>query len=354
MAGDASSRLRTAAVGTLPDVRIPLYHRLYWQARLRAKLARLTADRRPIVIGPWHSEVGFEILYWIPFLRRIQEAKAIGRERLHVMSRGGVASWYANLSDSYADTFDYWTPEEFRERNAARKARTGREKQDDVSHHEQGLVAHLRLGHAHLLHPMFMYQVLAPFWTGQASYTLADRYLRFDRIAPPQLPDGIRLPKDFIAVKFYFNPSFPDTPANRRFAADVIARLARQRPVVLLTTGFRVDEHPEISDVSVSVTSIGDHLFPRNNLEVQTAVVARARAFVGTYGGFSYVPTFVGVPSYSFYSDPSKFNPRHLDVMKAASIELAVPYNAGPLEEFQRLAAAIPVTGRRLEPISPH
>lgn len=340
MAADARTPLRPAAVGTLPDVRIPLYHRLYWRARLRVELARLSADRRPIIVGPWHGEVGFEMLYWVPFLRRIQEANGIGRERLHVISRGGVASWYENLSGSYAETFDYWTADEFRERNAARKARTGREKQDDVSHHERVLVGQLRVGPAHHLHPKFMYHVLAPFWTGQAPYTLADRHLSFNRIAPPPLPDAIRLPEDFIAVKFYFNPSFPDTPADRRFAADAIGRLARQRPVVLLNTGFRVDEHPEVSDHSASVTSIADYLLPRNNLEVQTAVVARARAFLGTYGGFSYVPTFVGVPSYSFFST-SEFNPRHLDVVKAASVELTVPYTAAPVEEFQRLADAI-------------
>ena len=340
MAGNAGTTLPPAVVGTLPGVRIPLYHRLYWRARLRGQLARLTADLRPIVVGPWHGEVGFEILYWVPFLRRIQDANGIGRERLHVVSRGGVASWYEKLTDSYAETFDYWTADEFRERNAARKARTGREKQDDVSHHETRLVAQLNVGRAHHLHPRFMYHVLAPFWTGQAPHTLADRYLRFDRITPPPLADGIHLPEDFIAVKFYFNPSFPDTPANRRFAADVIALLAGNRPVVLMTTGFRVDEHPEVSDVSANVTSIADHLVPRNNLEVQTAVVARARAFVGTYGGFSYVPTFVGVPSYSFYSNPS-FNPRHLDVIKAASVELTVPYTAWPLDEFERLADAI-------------
>lgn len=345
MAGDASSPLGTVALDKAASVRIPIYHRLYWRARLRAKLACLTSDRRPIVVGPWHAEVGFEILYWIPFLRRIQDANGIGRERLHVISRGGVASWYGKLTDSYAETFDCWTPNEFRERNAARKDRTGREKQDDVSHHERALVAQLRVGHAHHLHPMFMYHVLAPFWTGQAPHTLAERYLRFDRIAPPHLPDGIRLPEDFIAVKFYFNPSFPDTLANRRFAADVIADLARKRPVVLLTAGFRVDEHDDVSVTSENLTSIADHLVPRNNLEVQTAVVARARAFFGTYGGFSYVPTFVGVPSFSFYSDPSEFNPRHLDVMKAASVELTVPYNAGPLGEFHRHADAIPLPG---------
>lgn len=345
MPGDADSSLAPASAGTLPGMRIPLYHRLYWRARLRRHLARLTADRRPIVVGPWHGEVGFEILYWIPFLRRIQESNGIGRERMHVISRGGVASWYGNLSDSYAETFDYWTPDEFRERNAARKARTGREKQDDISRHERVLVAQNRVGRAHHLHPMFMYHVLAPFWTGQASYALAERHLSFDRVAAPELPHGIQLPKDFIAVKFYFNASFPDTPTNRRVAVEMISRLARKRPVVLLSTGFRVDEHPEVSDVSAAVTSIANHLLPRDNLEIQTAVVARARAFVGTYGGFSYVPTFFGVPSYSLYSDPSKFNPRHLDVITAASSSLGVPYRAAPVERLWPLEDVVSGTG---------
>jgi hypothetical protein len=326
-------------------VHIPLHHRWYWQARLLGKLARIAADRRPIVAGPWHSEVGFEILYWVPFLTRIQEVHHIGRERLHVASRGGVASWYRNVSDSYAETFDYWGPTEFRERNAARKSRTGREKQDDISDDERALVAALGLVHPHLLHPMFMYHALAPFWTGQASYAAASAYLLFRPIAPPKVPERISLPEDFVAVKFYFNPSFPDTPSNRRFAPDVIARLAEERSVVLLNTGFRVDEHEAVSVMSANVASIADHLMPRDNLEVQTAVVARARAFFGTYGGFSYVPTFVGVPSYSFYSHPSQFNQRHLDAMKAASLELGIPYSATPSDAYSGNPEAVFVTG---------
>ena len=30
----------------------------------------------PILVGPWLSEVGFELLYWIPLLRWIKEQVA--------------------------------------------------------------------------------------------------------------------------------------------------------------------------------------------------------------------------------------------------------------------------------------
>ncbi len=51
----------------------------------------------------------------------------------------------------------------------------------------------------------------------------------------------------------------------------------------------------------------------RRNLAVQTAVIARARAFVGTYGGYSYLAPFCGVPSLAFYSEPT-FKVHHLQV----------------------------------------
>jgi hypothetical protein len=336
-----AERLRAAVLGTTSAVGRTVRHRLYWQLRLLAKLARIAADGRPIVVGPWHGEVGFEILYWIPFLTWIQDVTGIPRERFHVISRGGVASWYRNLSDHYTETFDHRSQVEFRERNAARKARTGREKQDHISDDERALVAELGLGTAHLLHPQFLYNVLAEFWMGQAPYALASRYLRFRHFAPPPLRANIELPDDFVAVKFYFNPSFPDSARNRQFASDVVTRLARKQPVVLLATGFRVDEHEELAVESANVTSIADRLSARDNLEVQTAVVARSRAFFGTYGGFSYVPAFLRVPSYSFYSDPAQFNLRHLDVMNAASLELGALYGAAHIDAHERLTAAI-------------
>src|SRR5438067_5828333 len=32
-------------------------------------VARVVSGSAPIVVGPWLSEVGYEVLYWIPFVR---------------------------------------------------------------------------------------------------------------------------------------------------------------------------------------------------------------------------------------------------------------------------------------------
>ncbi len=52
---------------------------------------------------------------------------------------------------------------------------------------------------------------------------------------------------------------------------------------------------------------------PENNLEVQTAVVAHATRFVGTYGGFAYLAPLCGVPAVGFHAADAFYqHHRHL------------------------------------------
>jgi hypothetical protein len=53
------------------------------------------------------------------------------------------------------------------------------------------------------------------------------------------------------------------------------------------------------------VITIADRLTPASNLAVQSAVIARARALVGSYGGYSYLAPLMGVPAVGFYSRPT-------------------------------------------------
>jgi hypothetical protein len=79
----------------------------------------------------------------------------------------------------------------------------------------------------------------------------------------------------------------------------------------------QLDEHrewvptgPRIHDCSAWVT-------PQNNLAVQTALVAKARALVCTYGGFSYLGPMLGVPTLAIHTRDA-FSPVHLAVLRAA------------------------------------
>ena len=70
-----------------------------WRRRLTlAYLARLARSKRPILLGPWRSEVGFEVLYWLPFLRWWARRYAIDPGRLVTVTRGGAAILYGTAA----------------------------------------------------------------------------------------------------------------------------------------------------------------------------------------------------------------------------------------------------------------
>ena len=57
---------------------------------MRKEIAPLTKSDAPIVIGPWVGEVGYELLYWIPFLNWALKEFGLTGRRLIVVSRGGA------------------------------------------------------------------------------------------------------------------------------------------------------------------------------------------------------------------------------------------------------------------------
>jgi hypothetical protein len=152
------------------------------------------------------------------------------------------------------------------------------------------------------------------------------------------VPEVAALPSSFVAVKFYFNDSFPQSTENVRFVRDTVRALAKTSPIVSLTTGLALDDHGHADDPADVAMTLGG-VEPARNLLVQSAVVARASAFVGTYGGFAYLAPFYGVPSIAYYGDASAFSPRHLAVAYSTFSLLGV----GDLLQVRQAAAAAAV-----------
>jgi hypothetical protein len=287
--------------------------------RLRHDLARLARGPQPIIVGPWFGEVGFELLYWIPFVAWFTERFQVKPERLVVISRGGVDAWYRHLASRYCDVFDYLSPSDFARAQAARTAELGEQKQTRPTAFERALLDNIRrdlsLGDAKVLHPSAMYRTFRQYWWGHASTPWVHRHARYQRLmTSPAWRD--RQPS-YIAVKFYFNECFPATAANRAFVADTLSRLTSEDRVISLSTGLQLDDHRACDAELARVERLSGTVEPRNNLAEQTAIVAHARAFIGTYGGFSYLAPFYGVPSTGVYSREDGFSRRHLELARS-------------------------------------
>lgn len=279
----------------------------------RARVAELAAGEGTVVAGPWLAEVGYELLYWIPFLRWAVETEPALRRRLVAVSRGGVHSWYEGLADTYVELYERFEPERLesiRERGSA--AAGGLRKQMAPASTDAEVLAALPLGEGYeLLHPSVMFGAFRQ-WLKRPNAKPETLPFRFAPLSPPR--GAPALPDDFTAVRFYYRASFPDNAANRDVVARVLDRLTSRGPVVSLDPGRRYDDHVDATPPG-DVMHLDELADPASNLAVQTAVVARARAFVGTYGGLAYLGPLVGTPSVSLYSE-RRFRLHHLELAR--------------------------------------
>ena len=135
------------------------------------------------------------------------------------------------------------------------------------------------------------------------------------------------------AAKFYGNVALPETPENRAFVASYLEELTRHTDVVLLNTGQRFDDHEDLPAVARRRLHTVEHLMtPETNLDVQTRIIGGAQAFVGTYGGFSYLAPFLGVRTTAYHANDG-FSRRHLTMARSALVSLG----AGDLFEVSPL-----------------
>lgn len=322
-----------------PDIAAALKgHRARWED-MRPRLAKapeevlgqffhgIAASGLPVVVGPWLSEVGFELLYWIPMLNWAAEKYGIAKERITAISRGGVDAWYASTARGYWDVFSMMTAEDYRAKNDARRAVYKTQKQVFVSDLDiEILAAHLtdrRLERFDWIHPVCMYLLFESYWKSRQGLAWVSDHTRYTPIPRPDGPPPPGLPADYTAVKFYFSKAFPKTAENARFVARTLAALTAAGPVVLLNTGLSLDDHSELApQVKKRLVQVDRHITAENNLRVQSQVIAGARAFYGTYGGFSYLAPFMNVPSYSFYSAENTLHLTHLDAAYRACRQL--------------------------------
>jgi hypothetical protein len=297
-------------------------------AMIDGEIRRVLAEPGRILVGPWTSEVGFELLYWIPFLTWLRETYEVPAERLVAVTRGGAGVWYGNVAGQTVELFERVDPETFRAQTEARWKSVGGQKQIYLDEWESRLLEEVRASGVEagkgVLHPYLMYALFYSVWQGALPSAQVYARTRFARLPAPE-GLALELPDDFTAVRFYFRPSFPDTPENRRLVAGLVERLAAKRPVVLLNPRLAIDDHsdwmPAGGQGVHGIHDLGDAMTPATNLAVQSAAIARARAFVGTYGGLSYLAPFYGRPSLALRSAPEHNLAVHNEVAETAARE---------------------------------
>jgi len=312
--------------------------------RTKRALQELCAGSGPIIVGPWLSEIGFEVLYWVPWLRWAIQFAGLNPHDLTIVSRGGPRSWYQGIGAHYVDVLDFYTPEELCaggkrrvDEQVARAAAMGLKhalrsaKQHMLTAFDKDVIANVSasqgLAAPRVLHPSLMYAFFRPFWK-RATPTLYRTSTVVRRLTPPAL--DVDLPASYVAMKFYSSNALPDTPEHRQMVQGIVSAQVQHSDVVLLHSGTQYDDHGEVPiEPHPRVHRVA--LPPDQNLDIQTAVIARSSGYVGTYGGFAYLAPFLGVQTLAIYGQDN-FRKDHREVMAAvANTNLRVPFSVEPI-----------------------
>lgn len=310
---------------------------------------RIAISDTPILIGPWRGELGFEALYWLPFIERFIDAYKIDRERIVPITRGGSAAWYG--CTKAIELFAMRTPQQMRVQMRVEIRTTGTFKQSAWSRFDRDIIRDaaetISAKQYHVIHPAWMYHLLAPFWTGRRGIEWIARKTRFQMINGPSIPE-LKLPKQFVAAKFYARPTFPGGHKQiNQFVGASLQELASAYDVVILDHDLFLDDHVDLtrSAKGTRIHHLTDlmAITPQNNLAVMSAVLVNALGFVGTYGGFGQLALRMGKPSVTYYHDWGNFTSvAHKNLADTLSIRSNVPAIVLKLSELPMLQSVMP------------
>lgn len=285
-------------------------------------------------------------MYWQPFVDRLVQDLKIAPERIIPLTRSGAHIWYR--APKAVELYGMRSVQDVRVQNRLRQMRTGMVKQMAVTPFDRQVYRDaaetMKLDKFLTLHPAWMYQTLQPFWNGFAGLAATEQALRFAPLPLMDLPTG--LPDKYVAVSFYARATWEPTTMTGSFAKEAIGMIARQIPVILLTSGIHLDDHtdyiPKPLPENVFLLHNVIQTTPQNALAVKASVIAKAQAFVGTYGGLSHVALRYGIPSVNLFTEWKGIFLAHRQLSEALALQTQVPYHILKLGEVPILQDTLP------------
>jgi len=309
---------------------------------------RLIHSDTPILAGPFLGEAGLECLYWLSFLETLKQA-GVKSERIIPIGRGGSAAWYGTQQG--VETYAMRTPQQVRIETLVKRAKTGMTKQMVNTPFDRAIIRdaadNLGLKSYHTLHPSWMYQTLQPYWNGHRGLDWLHSRAMYGLLPPPALPEGMTVPDgDFVCVKFYFRSTFDYKQESLHLAKAVVKKLSDQSPVLILNTGVHADDHRDMEFKAMpNVYQLRDclTLTPSNTLWAQSAAIARAQGFVGTYGGLAQLAQRFGKGAVTFYTQWGGTLMQHKHLSDAIALRTNIPFVVLQVQQLALLSIVLPM-----------
>lgn len=279
-----------------------------------------------VLFGPWTSEIGFELLYWIPYLKKNFKLE---NKKIIIISRGGVENWYKFSNYyKYFNLLDLVSSSEIKNHFDIKKSIGGQKQfffEDFDKKIIQKVKEKLKINSIEVIHPKEMYNFFKPYWSGLYSYgfrTIVEKEMKFNEL------DKIDLKvKNFVACKIY-SSSILNIDQNKEIYSQKIKIILNEilKKFNIIFLNFETDDDHQVINFDGLNTNENKFFFFKdlvknldiqNNLKIQSTIVSQSEFFLGTYGGFAYLPAYYNKHSVGLWNDNSKLIYRHQSAFEA-------------------------------------
>jgi hypothetical protein len=272
---------------------------------LRLALRGVAETDSVVVAGPWLGDEIGELLYWIPFLRWVQTTNFGLAGRLWIVSQSASRHWYRGLDARVVAVDELVPPSQM---TALAESRNGH--LDAVL--RERLQSLLGTQDFHLVPARLVANMRADLARQRPEVRVQNRLLDFAPLPVAELPAHLELPGEFVAVRFAFDAAYAATDKNRELAVQTIKALTETLPVVVLALS-----NPLRRELEVFAEAGALSLLEATGAEIESAVLARACGFLGSYGATVYAAALLGVPALGLYSGPDGVAAADLQVVSS-------------------------------------
>jgi DNA-binding phage protein len=288
-------------------------------------------SKRPVVLGPWRTEVGFEVLYHLPFMAWL--LKGVEQKRVYVITRGGAGVWYPVNPNKTVDLYKIRPVGEVRRQTSLDIVRYKAMKHYRVSKWDREVITQScglwGIENPIVVHPSLTYRHFDGWFKGSDSIMATLKRLSLHPLPKPPNPVS-GLPEKYYVSHFYARSTLQPKPELMRFIHSTLSGLSARAPVIQLQSPHAIDDHVDLNikhEKVLMANPVDAPLTPDQTLAHNGAIIAGSAGFVGTYGGMAQVALRYGVPSMSFYDTLEGTSPQHLVLSQAISNITGVPFH---------------------------
>ena len=274
-------------------------------------------------------EIGYELLYWIPYISKRLSSTIKGHKRIIVVSRGGVECWY-----NWIEGVEYYNIEDvepdllkaiFKERKDGKF-----QKQMEFGKYERKIInsickkISLDKNNCDIIDPSFMYLSVWSFLSEERGVKSLKGILQKDFKFNKKSSNKIEFDnlEPYIAIKIYSNSCFQIRDDTNFYEKKIlkILELISSLKVNMIVLDFNAnDDHTQFSFKKEIFSHIKlkyfNNLFPdiefNKNINIQNEIVKSSVFLLSSYGGFSYLPQMHNKKSLSISNEGDHIIYRH-------------------------------------------